>query len=239
MYEIFLKLLEQKGVTAYKVGKETGIAASTFSDWKSGRSVPKQEKLQKIANYFGVTVDYLMTGKEPVQHYLNREDVNLLRSKIEKLGYTVYNNFSRNYGDSLVVLKEGCENLIAFRNNEILEFINDADSNTLKSTIENRFNEGPYYIPKNEDESIREAFYSPDVNDLAYKSTLTYRDEKDIKNILENTEQLLKQDGLMFDGEPASQEAIDSILSAMQIGMEMAKKKNKELYTPKKYKKEQ
>lgn len=64
------------------------------------------------------------------------------------------------------------------------------------------------------------------------------KDEKDIKEILANTEQLLKQDGLMFDGDPASQEAIDSILSAMQIGMEMAKKKNKEKYTPKKYKKD-
>lgn len=65
MYEIFLKLLEKEGVTAYKVGKETGIAGSTFTDWKTGRSVPKQEKLQKIADYFNVSVDYLMTGKEP------------------------------------------------------------------------------------------------------------------------------------------------------------------------------
>ena len=43
--------------------KATGISKSTFSDWKSGRSKPKQEKLQKIADYFGVSVDYLMTGK--------------------------------------------------------------------------------------------------------------------------------------------------------------------------------
>lgn len=67
---------------------------------------------------------------------------------------------------------------------------------------------------------------------------LNSKDEKDIKEILANTEQLLKQDGLMFDGNPASPEAIESILSAMQIGMEMAKKKNKEKYTPKKYKKD-
>ncbi|MFR5684982.1 MAG: helix-turn-helix domain-containing protein, partial [Clostridia bacterium] len=45
------------------VSKATGISKSTFSDWKSGRSKPKQEKLQKIADYFGVSVDYLMTGK--------------------------------------------------------------------------------------------------------------------------------------------------------------------------------
>lgn len=64
MYEIFVKLLEKYGVTAYKVSKATGIAGSTFTDWKTGRSTPKQDKLQKIADYFGVTVDYLMTGKD-------------------------------------------------------------------------------------------------------------------------------------------------------------------------------
>lgn len=70
MYEIFLKLLNEKGVTAYKVGKATGIAGSTFTDWKNGRSVPKQEKLQKIADYFGVSLEYLMTGKEHQTDYL-------------------------------------------------------------------------------------------------------------------------------------------------------------------------
>ena len=70
-------------------------------------------------------------------------------------------------------------------------------------------------------------------------STLTPRDEKDIEKIIEHTrEQLLSQEGLMFDGDPASPEAVDSILAAMQIGMEIAKKKNKEKYTPKKYKKD-
>lgn len=62
------------------------------------------------------------------------------------------------------------------------------------------------------------------------------RDQKEITAILSHTEQLLQQEGLMFDGEPASRESIDSILSAMAVGMELAKKRNKELYTPKKYK---
>lgn len=69
-------------------------------------------------------------------------------------------------------------------------------------------------------------------------SILTSRDTRDIEKILDQTrEQLMSQEGLMFDGKPASPEAIDSILSAMQVGMELAKKKNKEKYTPKKYKK--
>ena len=49
-------------------------------------------------------------------------------------------------------------------------------------------------------------------NNLDAASTLTSRDERDIEKILENTiNQLLNQEGLMFDGKPASPEAIDSI----------------------------
>lgn len=47
MYEIFAQLLEKYNVTPYKVSKETGIAQTTLSDWKRGRSTPKQDKLQK------------------------------------------------------------------------------------------------------------------------------------------------------------------------------------------------
>lgn len=77
MYSIFEKLLEEKGVTAYRVSKETGVGRSTFTDWKNGRSVPKQDKLQKIADFFNVSVDYLMTGKEPEQDFSD-ESVHLI-----------------------------------------------------------------------------------------------------------------------------------------------------------------
>lgn len=77
-----------------------------------------------------------------------------------------------------------------------------------------------------------------DQNQQISRDPLTQKDYNDIEKIIDQTrKQLLSQEGLMFDGDPASPEAIESILSAMQIGMEMAKKKNKELYTPKKYKK--
>lgn len=64
MYEIFEKLLKKNGVTAYKVSKETGVTQSTLSDWKRGRSTPKTDNMKKIADYFGVSIDYLMTGKD-------------------------------------------------------------------------------------------------------------------------------------------------------------------------------
>lgn len=69
--------------------------------------------------------------------------------------------------------------------------------------------------------------------------TLSQKDKRDILDIISSTKaELLSQEGLMFDGNPASPEAIESIINAMEIGMEMAKKKNKEKYTPKKYKKD-
>lgn len=64
MYRTYCKLRDERKVKDADVVRETGITKSTFSDWKSGRSNPKQDKLQKIADYFGVTVDYLMTGNE-------------------------------------------------------------------------------------------------------------------------------------------------------------------------------
>lgn len=76
MYEIFAKLMKANGCTAYQVSKTTGIAQSTLSDWKSGKSVPKADKLQKIADFFGVPVEYLMTGEEKKdgpKYYLNDE----------------------------------------------------------------------------------------------------------------------------------------------------------------------
>lgn len=65
MYEIFARLLEIKKVKAADVCRATGLPSSLFSEWKKGKSNPKVDKLQKIADYFGVTVEYLMTGQEP------------------------------------------------------------------------------------------------------------------------------------------------------------------------------
>lgn len=60
MYEKYLKLLKERGLTSYVVSKATGIPGSTFSDWKSGRSIPKVNKLLKIANYLGVSLNELI-----------------------------------------------------------------------------------------------------------------------------------------------------------------------------------
>jgi len=47
-------------MTAYRVAKDTEISTSTLSDWKTGRSIPKVDKLKKIADYFGVSITYFL-----------------------------------------------------------------------------------------------------------------------------------------------------------------------------------
>ena len=64
MYENYCKLRDARGLKDATVAKEAGITKSTFSDWKIGRSRPKDAKLKKIANFFGVSVEKLTTGTE-------------------------------------------------------------------------------------------------------------------------------------------------------------------------------
>lgn len=54
------KLVKEQAITYYKLAGDLGLSKTLFSDWKSGKSMPKTDKLLKIANYFGVTVDYFL-----------------------------------------------------------------------------------------------------------------------------------------------------------------------------------
>ncbi len=141
MYEKFACLLKERDVSAYQVAKATGIGQSTFSDWKNGRSTPKLDKLQKIADFFGVSVDYF-SGSE--------------KEKPAAMA-----------GDEL-------------------------------SEKEHR--------------------------DIARKVEALMAD-------------LAGDEDVMFDGDPMTPEAMDSLRQALTLGYELARKINKEKYTPRKYKK--
>lgn len=60
MYRKFENLCASKGITPYRVSADTGIATATLSDWKNGKYTPKLEKLCKIAEYFGVSIEYFI-----------------------------------------------------------------------------------------------------------------------------------------------------------------------------------
>ena len=96
MYENYCRLRDSKGVKDADVSRATGITKSTFTDWKTGRSAPKAEKLQKIAEYFGVSVDYFTTGEEPkAPYYLNDDTRELAQFLFENPEYRVLFDASR------------------------------------------------------------------------------------------------------------------------------------------------
>lgn len=137
LYECIMKLCADKGISGYKMCADTGISRGLLTDLKAGRKKTiTTGTAQKIADYFGVSVDYLLG------------------------------------------------------------------------------------------------------NETEKAPTLTKKDERDIARQLETLSQSLESgEGLMFDGDPLSDEARESILQAMKLGLEAAKLRNKEKYTPKKYKK--
>lgn len=60
MYQKFQKLLDERGITAYRVANDTGISTATLSEWKKGTYKPKVDKLMILANYFGVPIEYFI-----------------------------------------------------------------------------------------------------------------------------------------------------------------------------------
>lgn len=86
MYDIYQKLLDKHGLKNSDISRATGISNMTLSDWKRGVSTPKHDKLKKIADYFGVSVEYLMTGEEKTggeRYYLNEETAEMAQTLFE------------------------------------------------------------------------------------------------------------------------------------------------------------
>lgn len=83
MYANFEKILKKKNLSSYKVAKEAGVTQTSLSNWKNGKSTPSTTTLQKIADYLGVTVDYLMNGKETDSKALNKKDERDIKQALE------------------------------------------------------------------------------------------------------------------------------------------------------------
>ena len=52
MYEMFQKLLDERGATAYQVSKATGISTGSLTDWKKGKKLSKNRKFAKDSRLF-------------------------------------------------------------------------------------------------------------------------------------------------------------------------------------------
>ncbi len=69
---IFGALCEKNGESKNAVAKACGLSNSTVTKWKKTQAVPESSTLMKIAEHFGVTVDYLL-GATPESYLLGTE----------------------------------------------------------------------------------------------------------------------------------------------------------------------
>ncbi len=98
-FDNYCKLCKDKGLSPTGAGVEMGLSRGTVSAWRNKERLPQASQLQKIAEYFDVTVDYLLvntkTGEREqapeiaqqtveLEEYLNelknREDMRILFS---------------------------------------------------------------------------------------------------------------------------------------------------------------
>lgn len=58
------ELRKKSDLTMKELGAEIGVAESTISQYETGKRQPDYETLLKLGEFFGVTVDYILTGEE-------------------------------------------------------------------------------------------------------------------------------------------------------------------------------
>ena len=103
-----LKLMQDNGINAHKLEIEAPIAISSIQAWKSGKARPSLDAITKIANYFNVSIDYLV-GKtdNPIPPTSDGSSVAV----------------PDKYGDVLVALNEGDKDLTQEDIDQIVRFI--------------------------------------------------------------------------------------------------------------------
>ena len=82
MLQIRLKeLREKKGISQYKLASDLGVAQSTVGMWENGKNRPESATLSALADYFQVSVDYLL-GRESAASPLD--------SQLEGVDFALY-----------------------------------------------------------------------------------------------------------------------------------------------------
>lgn len=221
--ELVKKLCKERKIPISKLERDLGYSNGYIGQLRKG--VFPTDRLVQIANYLSVPVGYLLqteaeceyssgNGFYPPEFFWDK--INSDRARF--LHYYIWGN-----SNSVEELKNVWH--ISIEHPEIVP------DETFKRFVE---------------ENVRLLGFDPENGEwdiVMYPQkektpTLTEKDRRDIARDLERLMADLDTAGdLQFDGDPMSDEARESIKAAMKLGLEAAKLKNKERFTPKKYRK--
>lgn len=65
----FKTLCDHKGVSCKRAAEEMGLSNSIATKWKKTGATPQGETLNRIAEYFGVSVDFLLSSETQAQKH--------------------------------------------------------------------------------------------------------------------------------------------------------------------------
>ena len=107
LFDRVKQLCISKGTSLSKMEKEIGISSGASYKWKN--SSPSMEVLEKMSRYFGVSVDYILTGNESntdTPYYLNDDAREMAQFMFENPEYKVLFDASRKVSkDDIEVVK--------------------------------------------------------------------------------------------------------------------------------------
>ena len=83
--ERIFNLLDKKGISKNKMLSELKLSKNSFLNWSERNTTPSGEVIIKIANYFNVSTDYLLTGKETDQTQAYPENIQRIIDNLLKL----------------------------------------------------------------------------------------------------------------------------------------------------------
>ena len=65
--------MNKKGISAAEICRALDFKSNTFSDWVNAKAYPRVDKIQKMADYFGISMAFLVEDIFPVDHFTQSE----------------------------------------------------------------------------------------------------------------------------------------------------------------------
>lgn len=104
MWEIVEQLMKERNLKIADVQRGTGIPYSTLTDWKAGRYTPKIDKIQKVAEFFDVTPDYIMNGGKTEEYYIDDETAAIAQELLKNKELRILMSAGRGANSSQLLL---------------------------------------------------------------------------------------------------------------------------------------
>lgn len=83
-YDTLKALCDERNISPSKAAAECGISRSTVTWWKQHKTNPNSEQVSKLANYFNVSIDYLLGNKQKETPALTKKDERDISKRLDQ-----------------------------------------------------------------------------------------------------------------------------------------------------------